>query len=92
MARGLLWSPGMRHSDVQGGEVAAGAVAPALFVSHGARCWSDAPDRRLAHPNAKHLSPLFFVLGAALSEDRASPVFEGFPHARSSLRSLALRG
>lgn len=82
----------MRHSDVQGGEVAAGAVAPAFFVSHGAWRRSDAPDCRLVHPSTGLLSPLFFVLGAALPEDRASPVFEGFNHARSSLRSLALRG
>jgi len=66
------------HSGNQGGEAAAGAVAPALFVSPGARSWIDAPDRRLAHPSAEHLSPLFFVLGAALPEDRVIPRIRGF--------------
>ncbi|WP_395838756.1 hypothetical protein [Cystobacter fuscus] len=82
------------HSDIQGGEVAAGAVAPALFVSPGARCWSDAPDRRLAHPYAERLSPLFFVLGAALPEDRVIPRIRGFSSrglVHAQLRAARLR-
>lgn len=54
--------------------------------------WTSAPHARLAHPSAEHLLPLFFVLGAALPEDRVSPVFEGFHYATLSMRSFALRG
>ena len=36
-------------------------------------------------------APNYFVLGAALPEDRVTPVFEGFHHATLSLRSFALR-
>jgi 4,5-DOPA dioxygenase extradiol len=42
--------------------------------------------------SAEHLLPLFFVLGAALPEDRVSPVFEGFHYATLSMRSFSLRG
>jgi 4,5-DOPA dioxygenase extradiol len=35
--------------------------------------------------------PLYFVLGAALPEDRLTPVFEGFHHGTLSMRSFALR-
>jgi hypothetical protein len=54
------------------------AVAPALFVSH-------------AHPTTEHLFPLSFVLGAALPQDRVTPVYEGFHHRTLSMRSFALR-
>jgi 4,5-DOPA dioxygenase extradiol len=50
-----------------------------------------APHARVAHPSVEHFLPLFFVLGAALSEDRLTPVFEGIHHASMSLRSFALR-
>jgi 4,5-DOPA dioxygenase extradiol len=58
----------------------------------GLRQWLDAPNARLAHPRAEHLLPLYFVLGAALPEDRLTPVFEGFHHGTLSMRSFALRG
>ena len=57
----------------------------------GLRQWLDAPNARLAHPRAEHLMPLYFVLGAALPEDRLTPVFEGFHHGTLSMRSFALR-
>lgn len=58
----------------------------------GLQQWLDAPNARLAHPRAEHLMPLYFVLGAALPEDRLTPVFEGFQHGTLSMRSFALRG
>lgn len=60
-------------------------------VLMGAAAGVDAPDARLAHPRAEHLMPLYFVLGAALPEDRLTPVFEGFHHGTLSMRSFALR-
>jgi len=57
----------------------------------GAREWLSAPNARLAHPTPEHLLPLYFVLGAALPEDRVTPVFEGFHHGTLSMRSFALR-
>jgi 4,5-DOPA dioxygenase extradiol len=57
----------------------------------GLREWLSAPNARLAHPTPEHLLPLYFVLGAALPEDRVTPVFEGFHHATLSMRSFALR-
>jgi 4,5-DOPA dioxygenase extradiol len=54
--------------------------------------WEQAPYARVAHPSAEHFLPLFFVLGAALPEDRLTPVFEGFHHGTLSMRSFALRG
>ena len=57
----------------------------------GLQQWLAAPNARLAHPRAEHLMPLYFVLGAALSEDRLTPVFEGFHHGTLSMRSFALR-
>jgi 4,5-DOPA dioxygenase extradiol len=57
----------------------------------GLQQWLDAPNARLAHPRAEHLMPLYFVLGAALPEDRLTPVFEGFHHGTLSMRSFALR-
>lgn len=57
----------------------------------GLRAWSTAPNARLAHPSTEHLFPLYFVLGAALAEDRVTPVFEGFHHGTLSMRSFALR-
>lgn len=57
----------------------------------GLRAWSSAPNARLAHPTPEHLLPLYFVLGAALAEDRLTPVFEGFHHGTLSMRSFALR-
>ena len=47
--------------------------------------------RALAHPSAEHLLPLFFVLGAALPEDRVPSVFEGLHYGSLSLRTFALR-
>ncbi len=58
----------------------------------GIQSWTSAPHARLAHPSAEHLPPLFFVLGAALPEDRLTPVFEGFHYATLSMRSFVLRG
>lgn len=58
----------------------------------GLQSWASAPHARLAHPSAEHLLPLFFVLGAALPEDRLTPVFEGFHYATLSMRSFVLRG
>jgi 4,5-DOPA dioxygenase extradiol len=57
----------------------------------GLRSWLSAPNARLAHPTPEHLLPLYFVLGAALPEDRVTPVFEGFHHGTLSMRSFALR-
>ncbi len=57
----------------------------------GLRAWQSAPNARLAHPTTEHLLPLYFVLGAALPEDRLTPVFEGFHHGTLSMRSFALR-
>ncbi|MCY1001463.1 class III extradiol ring-cleavage dioxygenase [Myxococcus sp. MISCRS1] len=57
----------------------------------GLQSWLDAPNATLAHPRAEHLLPLYFVLGAALPEDRITPVFEGFHHGTLSMRSFALR-
>jgi 4,5-DOPA dioxygenase extradiol len=57
----------------------------------GVQQWLEAPNARLAHPKAEHLLPLYFVLGAALPEDRLTPVFEGFHHGTLSMRSFALR-
>lgn len=57
----------------------------------GLLAWEGAPYARLAHPSAEHFLPLFFVLGAALAEDRLTPVFEGFHHGTLSMRSFALR-
>ncbi|HYH99309.1 class III extradiol ring-cleavage dioxygenase [Hyalangium sp.] len=57
----------------------------------GLRAWSTAPNARLAHPSTEHLVPLYFVLGAALPEDRVTPVYEGFHHGTMSMRSFALR-
>ncbi len=57
----------------------------------GVQHWLEAPNARLAHPKAEHLMPLYFVLGAALPEDRLTPVFEGFHHGTLSMRSFALR-
>ncbi|PTL83774.1 class III extradiol ring-cleavage dioxygenase [Vitiosangium sp. GDMCC 1.1324] len=58
----------------------------------GIQSWMSAPHARLAHPTAEHFLPLFFVLGAALPEDRLTSVFEGFHYATMSMRSFALRG
>jgi 4,5-DOPA dioxygenase extradiol len=58
----------------------------------GLQSWASAPHAQLAHPSAEHLLPLFFVLGAALPEDRLTPVFEGFHYATLSMRSFVLRG
>lgn len=58
----------------------------------GLQSWPLAPHARLAHPSAEHLLPLFFVLGAALPQDRVTSVFEGFQHSSLSLRSFALKG
>jgi hypothetical protein len=76
---------GAERASTAGG--AAGQLAPALFVSHGAplEARSTAPRR------PGHLLPLHFVLGAALPEDRLTPVYEGFHHASLSMRSCALR-
>ena len=68
-----------------GGKLATGDFA-------GMESWRDAPNSRLAHPSDEHLLPIFFVLGAALPEDRVTPVYEGFHHASLSMRSFALRG
>lgn len=57
----------------------------------GVLSWRSAPNARVAHPSAEHFLPLFFVLGAALPEDRLTPVFEGFHHGTLSMRSFALR-
>ncbi|MFY2563967.1 dioxygenase [Corallococcus terminator] len=57
----------------------------------GLQSWLDAPNAQLAHPRAEHLLPLYFVLGAALPEDRLTSVFEGFHHGTLSMRSFALR-
>ncbi|MCP3101160.1 dioxygenase [Myxococcus sp. K15C18031901] len=57
----------------------------------GLQSWLDAPHATLAHPSAEHLLPLYFVLGAALPEDRLTQVFEGFHHGTLSMRSFALR-
>lgn len=56
----------------------------------GLRVWLGAPNGRLAHPTPEHLLPLYFVLGAALPEDRLTPVYEGFHHGTLSMRSFAL--
>jgi 4,5-DOPA dioxygenase extradiol len=53
--------------------------------------WTRAPHAQLAHPTVAHWLPIFFVLGAALAEDRTTPVFEGFHHSTLSMRSFALR-
>jgi len=58
----------------------------------GVQAWTSAPHARLAHPSAEHFLPLFFVLGAALPEDRLTPVFEGFHYSSLSMRSFVLRG
>lgn len=58
----------------------------------GLLAWERAPQARAAHPSAEHFLPLFFVLGAALPEDRLTPVYEGFQHGTLSMRSFALRG
>jgi len=52
--------------------------------------WERAPGAGLAHPSPEHLLPLFFVLGAALPEDRLTPVFEGIQFGSLSLRTFAL--
>ncbi|MDY7233022.1 dioxygenase [Hyalangium rubrum] len=57
----------------------------------GMQDWLNAPNARLAHPTHEHLLPLYFVLGAALPEDRVTPVYEGFHHGTLSMRSFALR-
>jgi 4,5-DOPA dioxygenase extradiol len=57
----------------------------------GMREWLSAPNAQLAHPTPEHLLPLYFVLGAALPEDRVHHVFEGFHHATLSMRSFTLR-
>lgn len=57
----------------------------------GLLAWEHAPYARVAHPSTEHFLPLFFVLGAALPEDRLTPVFEGFHHGTLSMRSFALR-
>lgn len=51
--------------------------------------WERAPGAALAHPSPEHLLPLFFVLGAALPEDRITPVFEGIHYGSLSLRTFA---
>ena len=51
--------------------------------------WERAPGAALAHPSPEHLLPLFFVLGAALPEDRLTPVFEGIHYGSLSLRTFA---
>ena len=58
----------------------------------GLQSWTRASHARLAHPSDEHFLPLFFVLGAALPEDRLTPVFEGFHYGNLSMRSFALRG
>ncbi|QRN99470.1 dioxygenase [Archangium violaceum] len=58
----------------------------------GLQSWTSAPHARLAHPSAEHFLPLFFVLGAALPEERVVPVFEGFHYSSLSMRSFVLRG
>ena len=51
---------------------------------------TDAPQAVLAVPESEHIDPLFVVLGAASSEDRVVPLYEGFHHGNLSLRSVAL--
>jgi hypothetical protein len=63
---------------------AGGQVALALLVPHGS------PIEAL-RVTPEHLRSLSFVLGAALAEDRLTPVYEGFHPASLSMRSLALR-
>ncbi|NRD54570.1 dioxygenase family protein [Corallococcus exiguus] len=67
----------------------AGKLAARDFL--GLQSWMDAPNARVAHPSAEHWLPIYFVLGAALPEDRITPVFEGFHHGTLSMRSFALR-
>ncbi|RKH12288.1 dioxygenase [Corallococcus praedator] len=67
----------------------AGKLAARDFV--GLQSWGDAPNARVAHPSPEHWLPIYFVLGAALAEDRLTPVFEGFHHGTLSMRSFALR-
>ncbi|MBN8226102.1 dioxygenase [Corallococcus macrosporus] len=67
----------------------AGKLAARDFI--GLQSWMDAPNSRVAHPSAEHWLPIYFVLGAALPEDRITPVFEGFHHGTLSMRSFALR-
>lgn len=50
-----------------------------------------APHADLAVPTSEHFDPLFFVLGAALEDDRAVPLYEGFHYATLSMRCFALR-
>lgn len=52
--------------------------------------WERAPGAALAHPSPEHLLPLFFTLGAALPEDRLTPVYEGIQYGSLSLRTFAL--
>jgi 4,5-DOPA dioxygenase extradiol len=56
----------------------------------GLEAWERAPGAGLAHPSAEHLLPLFFTLGAALPEDRVTPVYEGIQYGSLSLRTFAL--
>ncbi|WP_257448905.1 dioxygenase family protein [Archangium lipolyticum] len=58
----------------------------------GIQSWTSAPHARLAHPSAEHFLPIFFALGAALPEERVTPVFEGFHYSSLSMRSFVLRG
>ena len=102
----LMGSGGITHNlrrlDWQNKQAPAGEWAGAFdaWVAQGLRTrdfvglqsWLSAPHAQLAHPSAEHLLPLFFVLGAALPEDRIMAVFEGFHHATLSMRSFALRG
>ncbi|MCY1034987.1 class III extradiol ring-cleavage dioxygenase [Corallococcus sp. BB11-1] len=67
----------------------AGKLVARDFI--GLQSWMGAPNARVAHPSAEHWLPIYFVLGAALAEDRLTPVFEGFHHGTLSMRSFALR-
>ncbi|MFE8601878.1 hypothetical protein [Archangium violaceum] len=53
---------------------------------------ASAPHARLAHLSVEFFPPRFFVPGAAILEDRLTPVFEAFRYSRLSMRSVSLRG
>jgi 4,5-DOPA dioxygenase extradiol len=58
----------------------------------GVQSRTSAPHARLVHLSVERFPPPCVVPGAALPEDRLTPVFEGFHYSSLSMRSFALRG
>lgn len=52
--------------------------------------WKSAPHADKAHPSTEHFDPIFFVMGALGSGDRATHVYDRIHHGHGGMRTFAL--